>query len=114
MTPTPADNVQTQTKDAEQAAATYGQATATVQLDDDRVRVTEWRFPPGTQTGWHRHELDYVVVPTVAGLMTYETADGEATRELVVGDSYSRPAGGEHNVINTTDAAFAFVEVELK
>ncbi|WP_081416641.1 cupin domain-containing protein [Arthrobacter castelli] len=98
----------------EPASAPYDQATATVQLDDDRVRVTKWQFPPGTRTGWHRHELDYVVVPTIAGTMTYETADGEATRDLVVGDSYSRPAGGEHNVINTTDAVFAFVEVELK
>ncbi|GAB3267916.1 cupin domain-containing protein [Arthrobacter pigmenti] len=107
MTPTPADN-------AEPATATSGQAIATVQLDDDRVRVTEWHFPPGTRTGWHLHELDYVVVPTIAGTMTYETAEGGSTRELVVGASYARPAGGEHNVINTTDAAFAFVEVELK
>ncbi|WP_253905241.1 cupin domain-containing protein [Arthrobacter sp. H14] len=71
-------------------------------------------FGPGSQTGWHKHELDYVVVPTIAGHMTYETADGGDSRELVVGASYSRPAGGEHNVINTTDAEFAFVEVELK
>ncbi len=92
----------------------YGQAVATVQIDNDQVRVTEWRFPPGTQTGWHRHELDYVVVPTVAGRMSYETADGDASRDLVVGETYAREAGSEHNVINRTDSEFAFVEVELK
>lgn len=92
----------------------YGQAVATVQIDNDRVRVTEWRFPPGTQTSWHRHELDYVVVPTVAGHMSYETAEGQATRDLVVGESYAREAGSEHNVINKTDTEFAFVEIELK
>lgn len=92
----------------------YRQAVSTVQLDDDRVRVTQWRFAPGTQTGWHKHELDYVVVPTIAGHMTYQTADGEATNVLVLGASYSRTAGSEHNVINTTDSDFAFVEIELK
>ena len=39
------------------------EAVPTVQVDNDRVRVTEWRFAPGTATGWHRHEFDYVVVP---------------------------------------------------
>ncbi|GAA1918095.1 cupin domain-containing protein [Arthrobacter gandavensis] len=93
----------------------YGQAVATVQIDNDRVRVTHWSFPPGTQTGWHLHEMDYVVVPTIAGQMSYETADGaQATRDLVVGDSYAREAGSEHNVINKTDTEFAFVEIELK
>lgn len=92
----------------------HGQAVASVQIDNDQVRVTEWRFPPGTQTGWHRHELDYVVVPTVAGRMSYETADGDASRDLVVGETYAREAGSEHNVINRTDSEFAFVEIELK
>ncbi|MET4058853.1 quercetin dioxygenase-like cupin family protein [Arthrobacter sp. UYP6] len=92
----------------------YGQAVATVQIDTDRIRVTEWRFPPGTQTGWHRHELDYVVVPTIGGHMSYETAEDQITKDLVVGASYAREAGAEHNVINQTDTEFAFIEIELK
>ena len=96
------------------ATSVYGHATATVQIDNEQVRVTEWRFPPGTETGWHRHELDYVVVPTVAGRMSYESAEGPSTIDLVVGASYSRRAGAEHNVINKTDTEFAFIEVELK
>ena len=94
--------------------STYGQAVATVQIENALVRVTEWRFPPGTETGWHRHELDYVVVPTVAGTMTFETIDGQAARDLVTGESYAREAGSEHNVINRTDSEFAFVEIEVK
>ena len=43
-------------------------AVATVKIDNERVRVTEWRFAPGAATGWHRHELDYVVVPMTTGL----------------------------------------------
>ena len=38
-------------------------AKSTIFEDNDRVRVTEWRFGPGEETGWHRHELDYTVVP---------------------------------------------------
>ena len=32
-------------------------AIPTVQIDNDRVTVTEWRFPPGAETGWHRHGM---------------------------------------------------------
>ena len=38
-------------------------AISTVQVENDLIRVTEWRFPPGTSTGLHRHAHDYVVVP---------------------------------------------------
>ena len=37
------------------------QAVATVQVDNDEVIVTEWRFAPGAETGRHRHGYDYVV-----------------------------------------------------
>jgi hypothetical protein len=37
-------------------------AKGTLQIDDDRVRVTEWRFAPGAATGHPWHEHDYVVV----------------------------------------------------
>ena len=40
-----------------------GQAVPTVQIDNERTRVTEWRFAPGASTGYHRHEYDYVIVP---------------------------------------------------
>jgi quercetin dioxygenase-like cupin family protein len=43
------------------------QAVPTVQINDDRVIVTEWRFAPGAETGWHRHGHDYVVVPMTNG-----------------------------------------------
>src|SRR5690606_30325656 len=38
-------------------------ATSDVQIDNDEVRVTEWRLAPGSATGHHRHEMDYVIVP---------------------------------------------------
>lgn len=92
----------------------YAPAIATVQIDNEFTRVTEWRFPPGTETGMHVHEMDYVVVPTVAGTLTVVTPEEAFANEIVPGASYTRSAGSEHNVINATDSECAFVEVEFK
>ena len=90
------------------------QAHPTVQIDNDRVIVTEWRFAPGAETGWHRHAFDYVVVPQTAGKLLLETAGGENVAELHNGQAYAREAGVEHNVVNINDYEFVFVEIELK
>ena len=90
------------------------EAVPTVQVDNDRVRVTEWRFAPGAATGWHRHEFDYVVVPITTGTLLLKEGDGERYAELTAGVSYSREVGVEHNVINANDYEFVFVEVEMK
>ncbi len=89
-------------------------AVATVQADNERVIVTEWRFAPGAETGWHKHAYDYVVVPQTTGQLLLETKDGENTAQLSSGVSYFRNAGVEHNVINANDYEFVFVEVEIK
>jgi quercetin dioxygenase-like cupin family protein len=90
-------------------------AVPTVQVDNDRVRVTEWRFSPGAETGFHIHELDYVVVPSVTGQLKLVSPEGEESlAELKHGVSYFRNAGVHHNVINPNDFEFAFVEIELK
>jgi len=86
----------------------------TTQLENDRVRVTEWRFPPGGHTGWHKHAHDYVVVPITTGeLLIY---DGKTTvpAPLRSGVSYARETGVEHDVINGNDFEFVFIEIEVK
>jgi quercetin dioxygenase-like cupin family protein len=90
------------------------QARATVQIDNERVSVTEWRFAPGAETGWHRHQYDYVVVPQTSGKLLLKTDDGDSVSELTAGKSYFRKAGVEHNVVNANDAEFVFIEIELK
>lgn len=91
------------------------QATSTVQVDNERVRVTKWSFTPEAETGYHRHEYDYVVVPVMSGCLKLIGPDGaESFSDLEGGFSYFRGAGVEHNVINATDGPFAFVEIELK
>jgi mannose-6-phosphate isomerase-like protein (cupin superfamily) len=90
-------------------------AVATVQMDDARVKVTEWRFAPGAETGWHTHAMDYVVVPIAAGMLEIEMPDGKNFRApLEIGGSYGRKQGTEHNVINASGHEVAFVEIELK
>ena len=93
---------------------TRPQAVPTQQVDNHFTRVTEWRFAPGAETGWHRHEYDYVVVPLLSGRLRLETKDGEHLADLSAGRSYAREAGVEHNVINPNEYEFAFVEVEFK
>ncbi len=91
-----------------------GAAQSTVQIDNERARVTEWRFAPGDATGWYRHRYDYVVVPMRTGILRLETADGAIEAELIAGRSYFRNAGVEHDVVNVNDHEFVFVEIEFK
>lgn len=90
------------------------QASAVVQIDNPRVVVTEWRFAPGAETGWHRHEYDYVVVPLMDGKLRLVDKAGESVSELAAGKSYFREAGVEHNVFNASAGEFAFVEIQFK
>ena len=90
-------------------------AVPTVCIDNERTRVTEWRFAPGAATGWHRHEYDYTVVPMIDGRLRLVTEGGqEDIAELRAGVPYFRNAGVEHDVINANDFEFWFVEIEIK
>ncbi|HWT10074.1 MAG TPA: cupin domain-containing protein [Roseomonas sp.] len=90
-------------------------AIPTVQVDDENVRVTRWDFPPGSETGWHRHGMAYVVVPVNDASMLIELPEGKTMRaEIRTGVGYARLAGIEHNVVNDGDTPFAFVETEIK
>lgn len=89
-------------------------ARPTVQVDNDRVRVTEWRFAPGAATGWHRHDLDYVIVPLTTGTLRIRGREGEGATALAAGQAYFRAAGVEHDVVNASPHEFVFVEIEVK
>ena len=89
-------------------------AEPTVQIDNDTVRVTEWRFSPGAATGYHRHEYEYVVVPMTTGKLLLDEPEGKRFAQLHAGVPYTRPAGVEHDVINANDFPFVFIEIEIK
>ena len=90
-------------------------AKSDVQVDTSEVRVTEWRLVPGSATGPHTHEMDYVIVPVTSGEMTIVAPGGERSQaHLAVGKSYFRKAGVEHDVLNETTTDIVFLEIELK
>ena len=89
-------------------------ALSVPRLEDGRVIATEWRMPAGSETGWHRHAYDYAVVYLTSGNLLVETPQGKVIVPLEKGQVTSREAGVEHNVVNSNDFDFCFVEVELK
>ncbi|TMJ55640.1 MAG: cupin domain-containing protein [Alphaproteobacteria bacterium] len=89
-------------------------AVPVVQIENDRVIVTEWTFAPGAETGQHIHTFDYVVVPLTSGTLRLVEPEGSRDAQLTAGVSYTRPAGVNHNVINLNTHEFRFLEIELK
>ncbi len=88
-------------------------ATSIVQVKNERVIITEWRFAPGADTGYHVHAHDYVVVPLTSGRLRLEEPSGPREVSLEAGASYARSAGIAHNVVNPNSHEFRFVEIEL-
>lgn len=90
-------------------------ATAIRHVDNDKVRVTEWVFAPGAATGWHVHEMDYVVTPLTSQPVDLVGPDGAVTRaQMTAGVTYFREVGVAHDVINAGNGELRFVETELK
>jgi len=88
-------------------------ATSYVQIENEWVKVTEWRFDPGADTGHHVHAHDYVVIPLTSGVLRLEEGTGNSEAELTCGVAYARQKGVAHNVINANGFEFRFLEVEL-
>lgn len=88
-------------------------AQPVVHIQDDRFTVTEWRFAPEAETGWHVHGHDYVIVPLTDGTLGLEEPGGvQRQAALMQGVPYSRKVGVHHNVINAGAGYLAFLEVE--
>ena len=64
-----------------------------VQVDTPEVRVTEWRLAPGSATGHHIHEMDYVIVPVTSGEMTIVAPNGERSKAQLGGRQILFPQG---------------------
>ena len=82
--------------------------------DNDRVRIVRYTLAPGGETGWHRHALDYVIVPYSDGRIRVDSAAGAIEAAMSRDAPYFRASGAEHNVTSLMDAPFAFLEIEIK
>ncbi len=94
--------------------STRPQAIGTKLEETERVIITEWRFPPGAETRLHRHTLPYVVVYLTDAQHVVEAGGDRKQVSVKAGASYSRPAGIEHNVINSGEHEVVLIETELK
>lgn len=92
-----------------------GSARGTVLIENDTTRVTEWRFGRrGDNTGWHKHDFNYVVVPLFDGQLEIDHGGGKISiAQMRNGVPYYRELGVEHDVINANDFECAFIEVEF-
>lgn len=90
-------------------------ASHTLMLEDDRTRITGWVFAPGDQTGWHRHECDYVTVQQSGGTLLLQSADGSDKKiDYEDGRTMSWKSPIEHNAINISDVEVRVLEIEYK
>ena len=89
-------------------------AVPTLQHDDAVTRVTRWDFAPGAVTGWHEHGWPYFVVMLVAGTLRVHDGTSVSDTALAAGQSYRRPAGIRHDVMNGSSHPIAFIEIEVK
>lgn len=89
-----------------------GEAGATVQIDDGRIRVTRYDMAPGDRIRWHRHEYDYLVVPLTDGMVDVRAAGGASGQRLRAGEPYQRLAGAEHELVNG-EHPYSFIEIEF-
>ncbi len=88
--------------------------TPQVVIDNEHTRTVRWTLEPDTTIGHHVHRLPYVVVPLVAGTLTFADATGERAVELVPGNAMFRAAGVEHDVSNLSETTVDFIEVEIR
>ena len=89
-------------------------ARQTELIDNERVKVSEWKFGPGAVLGHHRHEFDYVVVPMTDGQLLVKDSAGDSNWEMETGIPSFGNIGEEHEVINRQDREAVFIEIELK
>ena len=89
-------------------------AVPTVQQEDANVKITRWDFAPGAATGWHTHGWPYFVVLLTDAVMQIEAAGAVSEVRYKAGQTYQRPAGVEHDVMNASEDRLSFVEIEIK
>lgn len=89
-------------------------AVATLQQDDDVVRITRWDFAPGAVTGWHSHGWPYFVIMLNDGTLRIHNGETVTDVPLKQGQAYRRLAGIQHDVMNGSDHPIAFIEIEMK
>jgi quercetin dioxygenase-like cupin family protein len=86
-----------------------------VLLNDEKTCITLFTIQPGEQTGWHKHEYDYVALQQSNGTLHLDYVDGsEVEIDYIPGVALSVQAPVEHNAINVGDVQIIALEIEYK
>ena len=90
-------------------------AERVILFEDEKTLITFWRFPPGTETGWHRHTHDYVTLQQSNGKLKLENRAGNI-KIIDYKDGYAAgySAPVEHNATNVGDEEIRVTEIEYK
>jgi len=86
----------------------------TTQIDNARTRVNHMLFPAMSETDWHEHARDYVIIPMQDAELIMVSDTGIEHINLTAGECYYRDAGVKHNVKNLTSKPVVLIEVEVK
>ncbi|MET4705628.1 cupin [Frigoribacterium sp. UYMn621] len=87
-------------------------ARATLQSDEEGIRVTRYDMDPGCRIPWHRHEHPYLVVPLSDGVFDVVTSEQVTPQRTTTGATYRREAGAEHELVNGS-TPYSFIEIEF-
>ena len=90
-------------------------ADFSILYEDDKTKITFWRFEPGAETGWHHHNHDYVTIQKSGGRLKIENESGEIN---FIDYENNRAAGYAapviHNASNVSDVEVRVIEIEYK
>ena len=89
-------------------------AEPTIIIENEKVKVADWRMGPDTQIGHHVHPMDYLVVALSSGELTIATGEEDIAFPLQVGATVFGNTGDAHDVLNRGDAELRFLEIEIK
>lgn len=89
-------------------------ATSELLIDNNDVRIMKWVFQPNQSTGIHKHNFDYVVVPSKSGQLKIISGDETIISDLVIHEPYHRKKGVIHEVIYEGSSSMEFIEIEIK
>ena len=90
-------------------------AESSLLFEDDKTKITSWRFDPGAETGWHHHNYDYVTIQKSGGRLKLENDDGKikyVDYEMDRTAAYQAPI--KHNATNVSDEEVRVIEIEYK
>ncbi len=93
-------------------------------LENDRVRIWEFRLEPGERSAVHRHDRDYVMIQIDGDRVAadfepdsndpYGAAGSRIEGEVVPGLALYSAPGGIETAVNTGERTFHEIIVELK